>query len=204
MTTPKEPLQDAAAAAARAASTPPVDAVDAVDAAAGDGVAQAPPAGETVAVPAAPDELTEATRQRDEYLAFLQRERADFANYKRRVDEERAQQARDAAVPFIVRLLPILDDFERALASASPQDLEPAWAKGVQLIERNLRSLLAAEGVHRIEAQGVPFNPWEHEAIAYQPSAEAEEGTVVQVVRPGYRKGDRVIRPAQVIVAGQP
>jgi molecular chaperone GrpE len=149
-------------------------------------------------------ELDEATTKAEEYLDLLRRTRADFTNYRRRMEEERAQQIKSANLDLILKLLPILDDFERALASADPKELESGWAKGVQIIERNLRSLLASEDVHRIEAQGAQFDPREHEAVTHQPTTEAEEGTVVHVVRPGYRKGDRVVRPAQVVVARRP
>ncbi len=148
-------------------------------------------------------ELDDALRRAEEYFKLAQRTQADFINYRRRVEEERAQQARDATLGLIMKLLPVLDDFERAFANATPQERESSWAKGVELIERHLRSLLAAEGLERIDAQGAAFNPWEHEAISYLPTADAEEGRVLQVVRPGYRKGDRVVRPAQVVVAGR-
>src|SRR2546425_10854337 len=97
-------------------------------------------------------ELAEIEQKADEYLRLAQRTQADFINYRRRVDEERAQQARDATVSFLQRLLPILDDFERALANATPADVETSWGRGVQLVERNLRGLLAAEDVQRIRA----------------------------------------------------
>ena len=149
-------------------------------------------------------ELAEITHKADEYLRLAQRTQADFINYRRRVDEERAQQARDANLAYLQRLLPILDDFERALANASPADLESSWGKGVLLVERNLRGLLAADDLQRISAEGVEFDPREHEALGRQPSSDVPEGHVLHVVRPGYRKGDRVIRPAQVIVAAAP
>src|SRR6266540_6964034 len=88
------------------------------------------------------NELAELAQKADEYLRLAQRSQADFINYRRRVEEERAQQTRDANVTYILRLLPILDDFERALANAAPEDLESNWGKGVLLVERNLRSLL--------------------------------------------------------------
>jgi molecular chaperone GrpE len=103
-----------------------------------------------------------------------------------------------------MRLLPILDDFERALANAEQAELESSWGKGIQLVERNLRGLLAAEDVQRIAADGAEFDPREHEALGSQPSADVPEGRVLHVVRPGYRKGERIIRPAQVIVADRP
>ncbi len=146
-------------------------------------------------------ELAEIAQKADEYLRLAQRTQADFINYRRRVDEERAQQARDATISFLQRLLPILDDFERALANATPADVESSWGRGVQLVERNLRGLLAAEDVQRIPAEGAEFDPREHEAVGRQPSPDVPEGHVLHVVRQGYKKGDRVIRPAQVIVA---
>jgi molecular chaperone GrpE len=120
------------------------------------------------------------------------------------MDEERATLAREANVSFLLRLLPVLDDFERALANASPTELQSSWGQGVQLVERNLRGVLGAEDVQRIDAAGAEFDPREHEALGSQPTTEVAEGHVLHVVRPGYRKGDRVIRPAQVIVAARP
>jgi molecular chaperone GrpE len=150
-------------------------------------------------------EMAEITQKADEYLRLAQRTQADFINYRRRIEEERAAQTREATVAFIQRLLPILDDFERALASAVPEDLESAWGKGVLLVERNLRGLLAADDVERMDAVGAEFDPRQHEAVARAPSSgEVPEGHVLHVVRPGYRKGDRVIRPAQVVVASSP
>jgi molecular chaperone GrpE len=149
-------------------------------------------------------ELVASTQKADEYLRLAQRTQADFINYRRRVDEERVQLARDANIALLQRLLPVLDDFERALANAEESELESNWGKGVQLVERNLRGLLAADGVERIAAEGAEFDPREHEGIGQQPSDTVPEGHVLYVTRPGYRKGERVIRPAQVIVAIRP
>jgi molecular chaperone GrpE len=149
-------------------------------------------------------ELAELEQKADEYLRLAQRTQADFINYRRRVEEERAQQTRDANVAYLQKLLPVLDDFERAMANAAPADLESSWGQGIQLVERNLRGLLAAENLERIAAEGVEFDPREHEAVGSQPTADVPEGHVLYVVRQGYRKGDRVIRPAQVIVASRP
>jgi len=149
-------------------------------------------------------ELAEIAQKADEYLRLAQRTQADFINYRRRVDDERVQLARDATITFLQRLLPILDDFERASAHAAPADLESNWARGVQLVERNLRGLLAAEDVQRIPAEGAEFDPREHEAVGRQPSGDVPEGHVLHVARQGYRKGERVIRPAQVVVATRP
>ncbi len=149
-------------------------------------------------------ELAEIEQKADEYLRLAQRTQADFVNYRRRIEEERIQQVALATIDFLRRLLPVLDDFERAMANAAPEELESNWGKGVQLVERNLRGLLAAEDVQRIPAEGAEFDPREHEALGRTPSADVPEGHVLHVVRPGYRKGDRVIRPAQVIVAARP
>jgi molecular chaperone GrpE len=146
-------------------------------------------------------EMAEITQKADEYLRLAQRTQADFINYRRRIEEERAAQTREANLAWIQRLLPILDDFERGLANAAPGDLESQWAKGLLLVERNLRGLLAADEVVRMDAEGAEFDPRLHEAVARQPSTDVPEGHVLHVIRPGYRKGDRVIRPAQVVVA---
>jgi molecular chaperone GrpE len=147
-------------------------------------------------------ELAEMREKADEYLKLAQRTQADFINYRRRVEEERVQQAQAATLGLIQRLLPILDDFERTLSAASPGDLESSWGQGVALVERNLRGLLSSEGVERIEAQGAEFDPRLHEAVGQAPASPAvREGHVLHVARTGYRKGERVVRPAQVIVA---
>jgi molecular chaperone GrpE len=163
------------------------------------------------AAPAAADdldtlraELAEIEQKADEYLRLAQRTQADFINYRRRVDEERVQQAASAGLSLLTRLLPILDDFDRALANASPTELTSGWGQGVQLVERNLRSVLASEGVEPIPAEGADFDPRFHEAVGSAPSAEVPEGHVLHVVRQGYRKGERVLRPTQVLVAKRP
>jgi molecular chaperone GrpE len=149
-------------------------------------------------------ELAELSQKADDYLRLAQRSQADFINYRRRMDEERAQQMQNANIGYIQRLLPILDDFDRALANAAPDDLESNWGKGLLLVERNLRALLSADDIQRIAAEGAEFDPREHEALGRQPTPDVPEGHVLHVVRPGYRKGERIIRPAQVIVAAPP
>jgi molecular chaperone GrpE len=148
--------------------------------------------------------LADSEAKADEYLRLAQRTQADFINYRRRMEDERAQHKSDANVAYLQRLLPILDDFERALSNAAPEDLESVWGKGIVLVDRNLQGLLTADDVQRIAAEGAEFDPREHEALGSQPSADVPEGHVVQVIRQGYRKGDRILRPAQVIVASRP
>ena len=167
---------------------------------------QAPESAAPEAAPAADatPSLEEQAAKAEEYLNLAKRTQADFINYRRRTEEERAQRALEANRDFILRLLPILDDFERAQSAAGPDELNSNWGKGVQLIERNLRTMLSNADVQPIQALGAEFNPWEHEALAHQPTDDAEEGSVLQVVRTGYKQGDRVIRPAQVVVARRP
>ena len=143
-------------------------------------------------------QLEEAQAQAAEYKDGWQRSVADFANYRRRVERENGEVYQNAVANIIKHYLPVLDDMERALA-ARPADL--SWADGVELICRKLQSILEAEGIRRIEAEGQPFDPNFHEAISQEPSPDQESGTVIAVVRNGYMLGERVIRPAMVRVA---
>jgi molecular chaperone GrpE len=148
-------------------------------------------------------ELADIEQKGDEYLRLAQRTQADFINYRRRVEDERAQQARDAGLTVLQRLFPILDDFERAMSNASDAERQSNWGQGVSLVERNLKGLLAAEGVEAIGAVGAEFDPRMHEAVGSAPSADVAEGHVLHIVRQGYRKGERILRPTQVIVANK-
>jgi molecular chaperone GrpE len=147
-------------------------------------------------------ELDVARRQSDEYLALLQRERAEFSNYKRRTAEERERELGLAGEDLIRKVLTIADDFDRAI-DARPADLEGnAWAEGIAAIDRKLQALLDSEGVKRIEASpGRAFDPREHDAIANVPAKGRPDGEIVEEVRRGYRLRDRVLRPALVAVA---
>jgi molecular chaperone GrpE len=143
-------------------------------------------------------QLTEAQAQAAEYKDGWQRALADFQNYKRRTETEKAETYTSAVGNIIKRYLPVLDDLERALA-ARPANL--AWVDGIELIFRKLQTILENEGLKRIEAVGKPFDPFFHEAIAQEPVAGVEPGTVIDVVQQGYMLGERVIRPASVRVA---
>ena len=142
--------------------------------------------------------LTDLQTQTDEYKDGWQRSVADFQNYRRRMEAEKAETYQTAIGSVIKRYLPILDDLERALASR-PADL--AWADGIELIYRKLQSILDAEGLKRIEAEGQMFDPHFHEAILQELSENYTSGQIIAVVQNGYMLGDRVIRPAQVRVA---
>jgi molecular chaperone GrpE len=148
-------------------------------------------------------ELAESLTKSDEHLNNWQRSAADFANYKRRTDEERATLGRFSTAALISRLLSVLDDFDRAL-EAVPPEAHDSWIEGVKLVERKLRNLLEAEGVTAIEALGQPFDPNLHEAVAHEPTADHPDNEVIGEVQRGYRLHDRVIRPSLVRVANNP
>ena len=133
----------------------------------------------------------------------LQRERADFANYRRRNEAERTDFARFAKTDLITRLLEVMDDFDRALGHVPADMRQQPWVEGMWLVERKLREILASEGLEEIGSVGQPFDPYIHEAIGHVDS-DAPEGTVVDEVRKAYRLHDRVIRPALVTVAKAP
>jgi molecular chaperone GrpE len=143
-------------------------------------------------------QLAEAQLQTAEYKDGWQRSVAEFQNYRRRMEADKAETYQTAVGSIIKRYLPVLDDMERAM-QARPADL--AWAEGVELICRKLQSILEAEGLKRIEAEGQKFDPNFHEAIAQEPVEGVESGTVIGIVRNGYMLGERVIRPAMVRVA---
>ena len=148
------------------------------------------------------NQLVAANKQSDEYLSALQRERAEFLNFKRRTAEERQRDLGLAGDDLIRKVLAVADDFDRAI-DARPEELaENSWAEGIAAIDRKLRSLLESEGVTEIDAApGRSFDPREHDAIANVPGTGRPEGEIVDEVRRGYRLRDRVLRPALVAVA---
>src|SRR5215207_7224778 len=144
----------------------------------------------------------EAVAKADEYLTALQRERAEFTNFRRRTAEERERDAGLAGEDLIRKVLNLADDFDRAIANA-PGSLEgDPWFEGIAAIDRKLRLLLESEGVTALDAApGTAFDPREHEAVVSVPGTGREEGEIVDEIRRGYRLRDRVIRPALVAVA---
>ncbi|HWP29856.1 MAG TPA: nucleotide exchange factor GrpE [Chloroflexota bacterium] len=147
------------------------------------------------------ERVEELRGKADAYLDLLQRTQADFLNYKRRQEREREEEALGARADLLARLLPALDDLERALSHVPPDLRGHPWVEGLALVARQLRLALAKAGVERLGVPGEPFDPRVHEAIAYEPRADYAEGQVAEVLRPGYRLGPRVIRPAEVTVA---
>ena len=147
-------------------------------------------------------ELAAARQQADEYLAGLQRERAEFQNFRRRTAEERERELGLAGEDLIRKVLALADDFDRAIESRPETLAGDGWVEGIAAIDRKLRLLLESEGVSAIDASaGRAFDPREHEAIANVPAPALPDGTIVEEIRRGYRLRDRVIRPALVAVA---
>ena len=133
-----------------------------------------------------------------ENLDGWQRAVAEFQNYKKRIDRDRESDKAIMKGDLIKRFLPALDDLERALQNRPAED---AWASGIELVKRKLQTILEAEGLQRIEAEGADFDPNFHEAISYEPADGVQSGRVIAVVQNGYMLGDHVVRPAMVRVA---
>ncbi len=151
-----------------------------------------------------PDPMDDMERERNQYKALAQRSQADLVNYRRRVDEERQELQRNANANLLTKFLGVVDDFERAIEMLPDDAASAGWREGLMLVKRNLENVLESEGVSKIEAEGKPFDPWEHEAVHYIESTENEDGAIIQVFRDGYRLHDRVLRASQVIVAKAP
>jgi molecular chaperone GrpE len=143
-------------------------------------------------------QLDELQAKAAENLDGWQRAQAEFVNYKNRVQRDREVDYVSMKSDIIKKVLPVLDDLERALANRPAGN---SWADGMELIARKFQNVLEAEGIKRIEAAGQLFDPNLHEAISSEPNAEVESGHVIEVVQNGYMLGERVIRPAMVRVA---
>ena len=154
-------------------------------------------------VPEVPS-LEKRARERDEFLALLQRERAEFSNYRKRIERDRVAWADRAVGAFVLKLLPVLDDFDRALAHAEESDDFESFVKGIRLIETKIYEALQASGVAPFEPEGETFNPAEHEAMIVETRDDLPDGTVSEVLLKGYRHASRVLRAAQVKVVRNP
>ncbi len=145
------------------------------------------------------DELTRATRERDEYLDSLQRLKAEFDNYRKREARVQTARAQEGVARLVKELLQVLDDLERAMDAAAEHE-EAKLEEGVRLVHRALAEALTKEGLAEIETDG-KFDPHVHEALLSQPDDDVESGAILDVLQKGYRLGDKVLRPARVIVA---
>src|SRR5688572_25746547 len=146
-------------------------------------------------------QLTEAKAKAEEYLDGWQRARAEFANYRKRADKEREEAYEVGAVETLRKLLPVIDDFDRAMANVPDEKAADEVIKGFTLIHRKLFSLLENAGIKVINPLGEEFNPAYHEAIGKDESSDAPSGHVSTVLQKGYLYGDKVLRPALVRVA---
>jgi len=141
--------------------------------------------------------LTEVNQNRDS----AQRAQAELVNYRKRADEERISLQKYSNGRLIVKLLPVVDELGLAIDHADQSEVNDPWVEGVRLIQRKVSNFLESEGVFKIETIGVQFDPLEHEAVGTQETDQIPPGHIVEVTRNGYRLHDRVIQPAQVVVA---
>jgi len=141
--------------------------------------------------------LMEQKTKAEEYLANWQRTQADFINYKRRNEKEKEELGEYSRAAIVQCVLPILDDFERAVSAVPDDTVDANWVEGVRMIEKKLRTILESEGLSCIEAIGETFDPYQHEAVRQE---SGEEGVVLNEVQKGYKFNDKVIRASQVVV----
>jgi len=146
-------------------------------------------------------DVEKAQRDSKEYLDGWQRERAEFQNYRRRIERDQAQAKLDLTGQVIKKYLVILDDVERALKNRPTEGEGASWSNGIELIYRKLQTILENEGVERIPAETQIFDPTQHEALTNESSPAHQSGQIIEVVQQGYKIGDRVLRPALVRVA---
>jgi molecular chaperone GrpE len=148
-------------------------------------------------------QLAQAEQETAESKAGWQRTAADFANYRRRTEQERDAMLGLANEALLAKLLAIVDDFDRAIANMPAELQGVGWAEGIVAIDRKLRQLLDSEGLTPIDAIGKAFDPHEHDAVVQEERSDVAEGTVTAELQRGYRIRDRILRPAMVAVAKQ-
>jgi molecular chaperone GrpE len=157
---------------------------------------------ESVAVEETEVDLETAIEERDRYFEQLQRSVAEFANYRRRIDQEREQVREIANRILLAQILPVLDDLQRAVEASPEHPADQSWVDGIAHIERKFSGVLERAGVAPIGALGQPFDPSLHEAVATEPGSSGS--TVVEVYQTGYRLGQSLLRPAMVKVGDVP
>lgn len=182
----------------------------------GEGAAGSPPVASEGELPVGPEggvvdewtalrqELEQVRAKEAEYLDGWQRARAELANARKRFQREQEQTYTNARADVVVRLLPIIDDFERALETLPDNLSRLTWIEGVALIHRKLQLLVDQAGVIPLEAVGQEFDPMLHEAVTHEPSNTVPAGTVIAELQKGYKLGDRVLRPSVVRVSSGP
>ena len=149
-------------------------------------------------------ELQAEQRKSEEYLDMLRRSQADFINYRRRVGQDKAEADTATQIALLQRLLPVLDDLGRALTSTPAELAGQPWVQGIHLVARRLGGVLEELGVRQVGREGERFDPRWHEAVAMGVQPAVPEGTILHVAQPGYILGERIIRPARVVVSTAP
>ncbi len=147
------------------------------------------------------ESLRKRAAERDQYLDLLQRTRAEFENYQKRINKDRDQERRYFTSAILFDLLPVLDNLERASAAAKQAGEKGPLAEGIGLVLSQFMEFLKRNGVVRIEAQDQPFDPHLHQAVMQQPAPDKPANSVLQVLEQGYLNQDRVLRPAKVVVS---
>ncbi|MEE2687359.1 MAG: nucleotide exchange factor GrpE [Chloroflexota bacterium] len=147
------------------------------------------------------NDLYSARKEGEANKDMAQRAQAELSNFRRRTDDDRITWQQQSNSRLLVKMLPVIDELELAVSHADDGQATESWVEGVRLIQRKVSTLLESEGVAKIEAVGVQFNPVEHEAIGTEESSEFSPGEIIQVVRNGYKLHDRIIQAAQVVVA---
>ncbi len=150
------------------------------------------------------ESLRKQAAERDQYLQLAQRTRAEFENYQKRNQRERDQERQYMTGQFVLDILPVLDNLERATAAAKQAGEKGPLVQGVALVQQQFFDLLKRYSVKRIEAEGQPFDANRHQALAQQPTADKPPNTVLLVAEHGYMHNDRVLRPAKVVVSQAP
>lgn len=147
------------------------------------------------------EEVDHLKQKVDEFSDGWQRERAEFANYRKRMSRDLDAQKINNKIDLIKKYLAVKDDLERALKNMPAALTDEPWIDGIHLINQKLSNLLDGEGIQTIPAEGAAFDPEIHEAISHEDNPEVESGFIIEVVQQGYTIGERVVRPSQVRVA---
>jgi molecular chaperone GrpE len=145
-----------------------------------------------------------AEKERDKYLKLMQRSMAEFENYQKRMQRDIAEERRYAQSDLARALLPVLDNLQQALDAGTKHSEANSIIEGVRLMQSQLLDTLGRFGVHRIDALGKSFDPEMHEAVSVEPRSDVQHGTITQVMEPGFRLHERLLRPAKVVVASGP
>ena len=150
------------------------------------------------------EQLVDALRENTQLKDVAARAQADLVNYRRRAAQELDEAKLSGASRLLLKMISVLDDFERAIGMVPKESVDSDWLDGLELVERKFQTFFESEGVSKIHAHGQIFEPREHEALMYTESSEHNDGEVLEVIRNGYKLNERVLRAAQVSVSKRP